>query len=141
MSRSHVMTQNRSLFERLDSGVGRSPQGCIVESVASHLANMLSTRVGSVQTLPDYGLPDLNDMRLSLHDALSQARFLIERSIQAYEPRLKDVCVRAIPQDRDPLALAFSIEGAMEVGGLTQTVAFCASLAHGAQVEVKPDVV
>ncbi|WP_017479841.1 type VI secretion system baseplate subunit TssE [Pseudomonas sp. PAMC 26793] len=141
MSRRHVITQNRSLFERLDSGEGRSPQGCAVASVANHLAKMLSTRVGSVQTLPDYGLPDLNDMRLSLHDALSQARFLIERSIQAYEPRLKDVCVRAIPQDRDPLTLAFSIEGAMEVDGLTQIVAFCASLAPGAQVEVKPDVV
>ena len=32
---------------------------------------MLSTRAGSVQTLPDYGLPDLNDMRLSLHDSLT----------------------------------------------------------------------
>ncbi|OWP70073.1 type VI secretion system baseplate subunit TssE [Pseudomonas sp. K2I15] len=141
MSRSHVITQNRSLFERLESGVVRSPQGCVVESVASHLAKMLSTRVGSVQTLPDYGLPDLNDMRLNLHDSLSQARFLIERFIQVYEPRLKDVRVKALPQDRDPLALAFSIEGAMEIDGLTQAVAFCASLAHGAQVEVKPDVI
>lgn len=141
MSRRHVSTQNRSLFERLEFGVGRSPQGCVVESVASHLAKMLSTRAGSVQTLPDYGLPDLNDMRLSLHDALSQARFLIERFIQAYEPRLKDVRVKALPQDRDPMVLAFSIEGAMEVDGMTQVVAFCASLAHGARVEVKPDVV
>lgn len=106
MSRRHVITQNRSLFERLESGVGRSPQGCVVESVAGHLAKMLSTRAGSVQTLPDYGLPDLNDMRLSLHDALSQARFLIERFIQAYEPRLKDVRVKALPQDRDPMVLA-----------------------------------
>lgn len=38
MSRRHVITQNRSLFERLESGVGRSPQGCVVESVAGHLA-------------------------------------------------------------------------------------------------------
>lgn len=141
MSRRHVISQNRSLFERLESGVGRSPQGCVVESVAGHLAKMLSTRAGSVQTLPDYGLPDLNDMRLSLHDALSQARFLIERFIQAYEPRLKDVRVKALPQDRDPMVLAFSIEGAMEVNGMTQAVAFCASLAYGARVEVKPDVV
>src|SRR5476651_699557 len=141
MSRSHVITQSRSLFERLESGVVRSPQDCVVESVARHLAKMLSTRVGSVQTLPDYGLPDLNDMHLSLHDSLSQARFLIERFIQVYEPRLKDVRVKPVPQDRDPLVLAFSIEGAMEIDGLTQAVAFRASLAHGAQVEVKPDVI
>jgi hypothetical protein len=60
-------------------------------SVAAHLAKMLSTRAGSVQTLADYGLPDLNDMRLSLHDALSQARRAIENFIEAYEPRLSDV--------------------------------------------------
>jgi type VI secretion system protein len=140
MSRSHVILQNRSLFERLESGASRRPQDSVVESVASHLAKMLSTRVGSVQTLPDYGLPDLNDMRFSLHDALSQARFLIERFIQSYEPRLKDVRVKAFPQDRDPLVLAFSIEGVMEIDGVKQTVAFCANLAHGAQVEVTPDV-
>lgn len=141
MSRSHVTSQSRSLFERLEfSGEGRRLQGGAVESVASHLAKMLSTRAGSVQTLPDYGLPDLNDMRLSLHDSLSQARLLIERFIQAYEPRLKNVCVKAVPHACDPLVLSFSIKGAMEIDGATQAVAFCASLAHGARVEVKPDV-
>lgn len=140
MSLGHVTTQHCSLFERLEAGAGRRPHGGVVESVARHLANMLSTRMGSVQTLPDYGLPDLNDMRLSLHDSLSQARFLIERFIQAYEPRLKEVRVKALPQDRDPLALAFAIEGTMDIDGVTQAVAFCANLVHGAQVEVKPDV-
>jgi type VI secretion system lysozyme-like protein len=62
-------------------------------SVAAHLAKMLSTRAGSVQTLSDYGLPDLNDMRLSLHDSLSQARQAIENFIEAYEPRLSAVRV------------------------------------------------
>ena len=62
-------------------------------SVAAHLAKMLSTRAGSVQTLSDYGLPDLNDMRLSLHDSLSQARLAIESFIEAYEPRLSNVRV------------------------------------------------
>ncbi|NWD26414.1 type VI secretion system baseplate subunit TssE [Pseudomonas yamanorum] len=140
MSLRHVTTQNCSLFERLESGAGRRPHGGIVESVARHLAKMLSTRMGSVQTLPDYGLPDLNSMHLSLHDSVSQARFLIERFIQAYEPRLKDVRVKVLPQDRDPLALAFAIEGAMDIDGVTQAVTFCASLVHGAQVEVTPDV-
>ncbi|MCS3420926.1 type VI secretion system protein [Pseudomonas sp. BIGb0450] len=135
-----MTTQNCSLFERLEFGAGRRPHGGIVESVARHLAKMLSTRMGSVQTLPDYGLPDLNSMHLSLHDSVSQARFLIERFIQAYEPRLKDVRVKVLPQDRDPLALAFAIEGAMDIDGMTQAITFRASLVHGAQVEVTPDV-
>lgn len=58
-----------SLFERLagdlDTRAGLSREMCVVTSVAAHLAKMLSTRAGSVQTLSDYGLPDLNDTRLS----------------------------------------------------------------------------
>jgi type VI secretion system protein len=88
-----------SLFERLSGDAnmrdGWSREVSAMASVAAHLAKMLSTRAGSVQTLSDYGLPDLNDMRLSLHDSLSQARLAIENFIEAYEPRLSNV--RVIP--------------------------------------------
>lgn len=144
MNRSHMSAQCRSLFERLEcqafADEGRGSTDRVVASVATHLGKMLSTRAGSVQTLPDYGLPDLNDMRLSLHESLSQARLLIERFIQAYEPRLSNVRITALPRDRDPLALAFAIEGALDVGGVVQSVAFCARLNGGGQVEVKPGV-
>ena len=139
MSRRHVITQNRSLFERLESGVGRSPQGCVVESVAGHLAKMLSTRAGSVQTLPDYGLPDLNDMRLSLHESLTQSRVLIERFIQAYEPRLTNVRVSVLPRVGDPLALSFAIEATLLVEGVMQPVVFHARLMDAGRVEVCAD--
>ena len=100
---------------------------------------MLSTRAGSVQTLPDYGLPDFNDMRRSLHESLSQSRLQIEGFIQAYEPRLANVHVRLLSRDRNPLALAFAIEALLTVDGITQPVAFCARLSDGGHVEVLPD--
>src|SRR3990167_4037976 len=100
MSRSQGMLEHNSLFERLEQGA--SNPGATVASIAAHLGKMLSTRAGSVQTLPDYGLPDLNDMRLSLHDSLQQARIAIERFIEAYEPRLRDVRVISLPRDNDP---------------------------------------
>jgi len=144
MNRSHVSAQCRSLFERLECQAspdgGRGCACSVVASVAAHLGKMLSTRAGSVQTLPDYGLPDLNDMRLSLHESLSQARFLIERFIQAYEPRLNTVRVTALPRDRDPLALAFAIEGTLDIDGVAQSVVFCARLDGSGQVEVEPGV-
>src|SRR3990167_2431586 len=99
MSRSQGMLEHKSLFERLEQGA--SNPGATVASIAAHLGKMLSTRAGSVQTLPDYGLPDLNDMRLSLHESLSQSRLHIERFIQAYEPRLTNVRVRLLPVVRD----------------------------------------
>ncbi|MEH6366892.1 MAG: type VI secretion system baseplate subunit TssE, partial [Pseudomonas marincola] len=110
-----------SLFERLsgelDKRNGSSLEASAMASVAAHLGKMLSTRAGSVQTLPDYGLPDLNDMRLSLHDSLKQARREIERFIEAYEPRLSNVHVVALPGGNDRLKLAFNIEGNLAVEG------------------------
>jgi type VI secretion system protein len=129
-----------SLFERLggeaSQRAGWSREVAVMASVATHLAKMLSTRAGSVQTLPDYGLPDLNDMRLSLHDSLQQARIAIERFIEAYEPRLREVRVISLPRDNNPLSLAFSIEGLLEVDGFKRQVSFSARLDGSGQVKV-----
>ncbi len=132
------MPHNQSLFERLERPATRPAGG--VASVAAHLGKMLSIRAGSVQTLPDYGLPDLNDMNRSLHESLSQSRLLIERFIRAYEPRLKHVRVTALPRDHDPLAQAFAIEATLTVDGVKQPVVFTARLCGTGRAEVLPDV-
>ncbi|AZF52914.1 hypothetical protein C4J85_2429 [Pseudomonas sp. R4-34-07] len=131
------MRHHNSLFERLEPDACASV--CRMTSVATHLTKMLSTRAGSVQTLPDYGLPDLNDMRLSLHESLTQSRLLIERFIQAYEPRLVNVRVRVLPRVHETLALAFAIEAGLLIDGGTQAVVFHARLADAGQVEVCAD--
>ena len=129
-----------SLFERLggdaDKRVGWNREVSAMASVAAHLAKMLSTRAGSVQTLSDYGLPDLNDMRLSLHDSLSQARQAIESFIEAYEPRLSNVRVIPLSREHDQLRLSFSIEGLLEVEGFKRQVSFAACLDGSGQVKV-----
>ena len=134
------MTRYGSLFERLggdaDKRVGWSREVCAMASVAAHLGKMLSTRAGSVQTLADYGLPDLNDMRLSLHDSLSQARLAIEHFIEAYEPRLSNVRVISLPRDHDQLRLSFSVEGLLEVDGFKRQVSFTARRDGSGQVKV-----
>ncbi|MNU53655.1 Lysozyme [compost metagenome] len=129
-----------SLFERLNGDTqkraGWSRENSATASVAAHLAKMLSTRAGSVHTLPDYGLPDLNDMRLSLHESLSQARLAIEHFIEAYEPRLSNVRVSSGPRNDDQLRLSFSIEGLLEIDGLKRQVSFSACLHGSGQVKV-----
>ncbi|MDT4812770.1 type VI secretion system lysozyme-like protein [compost metagenome] len=129
-----------SLFERLGGQAaqraGWRKEDAASASVAAHLAKMLSTRAGSVQTLPDYGLPDLNDLRLSLHDARQRARAAIESFIAAYEPRLSRVRVVPLEYPRDPLHLAFAIEGLLEVDGLKRPVSFAARLDGSGQVRI-----
>lgn len=135
------MTAYGSLFERLGGDAHKrsesSREDCAMDSVAAHLAKMLSTRAGSVQTLPDYGLPDLNNMSLSLHESLSQACSAIEGFVSAYEPRLADVEVHSLPNENDPLRLAFTIEGLLEVNGIKRRVSFSARLNSNGQVTVK----
>ncbi|KQM52329.1 UNVERIFIED_ORG: type VI secretion system protein [Pseudomonas fluorescens] len=138
MRKGQGIPEYRSLFERLE-GLAPARAGSVA-SIAAHLANMLGTRAGSVLTLPDYGLPDLNDMRLSLHESLSQSRLSIERFIQVYEPRLSNVRVRGLPDTGNPLVLAFVIEATLLIDGVVQPVVFNAQLAGGGQVEVQPDV-
>jgi len=130
-----------SLFERLDGSAelrdGIPNNDAISASVAAHLSKMLSTRAGSVQALPDYGLPDLNDMRLSLHDSLQKARAAIERFIEVYEPRLSQVKVLTLPRDHDPLNLSFAIEGMLTLDGMRQAVSFAVRLDGRGQAMVQ----
>lgn len=139
MSNGQGIPHHSSLFERLERPTATRGSGVV--SVAAHLGKMLSIRAGSVQTLPDYGMPDLNDMSQSLHESLSQSRALIERFVRAYEPRLKHVRVRALSRDHDPLALAFAIEATLMIDGVMQPVVFTARLCDAGRVEVQPDVV
>ncbi|MCW1245134.1 type VI secretion system baseplate subunit TssE [Pseudomonas sp. SAICEU22] len=134
------MTGYGSLFERLngdcDIRAGMSREACAVASVAAHLSKMLSTRAGSVQVAPDYGLPDLNDMSLSLHDARHQACRAIQASIEAYEPRLSHVRVTAVSTYADPLRLSLRIDALLIMEGLKRPVNFSAGLDGSGQLTV-----
>ncbi|WLG98509.1 type VI secretion system baseplate subunit TssE [Pseudomonas sp. FP198] len=88
------------------------------------------------ETAADYGLPDLNDMRLSLHDARGQVCRAIQASIEAYEPRLRNVCVVSAPNDADQLRLSFRIDAFLEVEGFRGAVSFFACLDGNGQIKV-----
>ncbi|WP_122209702.1 type VI secretion system baseplate subunit TssE [Pseudomonas viridiflava] len=126
------MSRCGSLFERLgglsEEWRGLDREACSLASIAAHLSRLLSTREGSVKMLADYGLPDLNDRQLSLHDTLRQSQKKIEHFVRTYEPRLSDIRVVAEPQASDALVLTFSIRALLNVDGLKKDVVFHASL-------------
>jgi type VI secretion system protein len=134
------MTGYGSLFERLngdcDIRAGMSREACAGASVAAHLSKMLSTRAGSVQVAPDYGLPDLNDIRLSLHDVRYQACRAIQACIEAYEPRLSHVRVTTMSAHADPLRLCLRIDALLGMDGLKRPVSFSAGLDGSGQLTV-----
>ncbi len=66
----------------------------IESAVISHLRNMLNTRTGSCLTCPDYGVAELSEVTHDFAEAVGIMQRSIKASIQAYEPRLKNVQVR-----------------------------------------------
>ncbi|MCD5984004.1 type VI secretion system baseplate subunit TssE [Pseudomonas sp. CDFA 610] len=135
------MIRCTSLFERLAGVPEKRPcsnrETQLVTSVAIHLSRMLSTRAGSVQTLPDYGLPDLNDLRFSLNDVMRNSRKAIEDFICAYEPRLMNVRVVSESRDDDALELGFHIQAVVNIDGVNKEVLFQAVLNGRGRVDVK----
>lgn len=98
-----------SLFDRLTRGEAglRMDED---ESIRLHLMRMLTTRQGAVQALPDYGLPDLNDLSLSRAEVIRQCCAAIEKCIAGYEPRLQGAKVGYLHLEESQFVMAFRIE-------------------------------
>ena len=98
-----------SLFDRLTRGEA----GLLMdedESIRRHLLRMLTTRQGAVQALPDYGLPDLNDLSLSRAEVIRRCCTAIEKCIAGFEPRLHGAKVGYVHLEDDLFVMAFRIE-------------------------------
>jgi type VI secretion system protein len=79
-------------------------------AVATHLVNMLNTKQGSSLTCPDYGVPELTELLHDLPDAISIMQRSIKQCITQYEPRLRNVQVRHVPQEAGTsLVLSFEV--------------------------------
>ena len=69
--------------------------------MTEHLHRMLNTRQGSALTVPDYGIVELSELLHEFPDANGLMQRCIKTTIQKFEPRLKNVQVRAIPPSED----------------------------------------
>ncbi|WP_459199808.1 type VI secretion system baseplate subunit TssE [Pseudomonas tremae] len=135
------MNLNGSLFERLALDVQHQHSYCgdegrLMASIASHLSKLLGTRAGNVKMLPDYGLPDLNNMSVSLYDSLRQSREAIENVIWAYEPRLSDIYVLPEENKGSVLRRQFFVNACVEVDGIKKPVRFFTTISGDGNVSV-----
>lgn len=118
-----------SFFERLNSGdLSKDNQLLdmtkVSRSVLRHLVQMLNTRRGSVQTLPDYGLPDFNDMALRFPDAIGEIKKEIKACVEKYEPRLRNVHIEHVPDETQPLALRYEISATLTLENEKSNILF-----------------
>ena len=105
----------------LDVGVDKLRQ-----SVRLHLQNLFNVRQGSVSALPDYGLPDFNDLDLNAGymQAVREMRKAIKKALDDYEPRLDQARVSFNHNEDNPLDLRFEIVARLIIPGSPVRVKF-----------------
>lgn len=98
----------RGVLSRITGDIPRGVDE--VELIVGNLQALLNTRLGDAVSAEGFGVIDLVDI---IHDFPAAAQ-VMQRSIRAtiarYEPRLRNVSVRVVPND-DPLVLTFEISG------------------------------
>lgn len=101
---------------------------------------MLSTRLGSSLTCPDYGVPDISDKMHDMTEAVACVQRAVKSSLQQYEPRLKNVQVRHVRNDvaSGQPAMVFEVTGHIVLSdGRKQPVRIGTSLDDRGNVELQ----
>ena len=85
------------------------PESEVREDILAHLQGMCSTRLGTMLTRPDYGIPDVTEMLISFPEAIASLQRALKHTIEAYEPRLTNVRVSHTPAEVNDLVVRFGI--------------------------------
>lgn len=119
------------LFDRLSSlegAVGNRNQLLTPEqleaSIGRELSRLMNTRsrlsptefAASTGTTIDYGIPDISALSPKSHTDLELLQSTIGQAVRYYEPRLKDVTVKAFPADNPGAAASLVIGGTVMIG-------------------------
>lgn len=85
-----------------------------VNSIISHLQNLLNTHQGSVLIADDYGIPDItNSHGEGITELTQRIENTLRETILKYEPRLKKVQVNLQSEKDDVLSMRFKLEAVL----------------------------
>lgn len=142
MQRPDPVGARALLFERLEDRDPWSPEARpfrvhdregLRESVARELSRLLNTRcpltpeelAGRPRTVLEYGLADWSPAHARDPAAISMLETEARRAIEAYEPRLREVRVKAEPVTGRDREVRLTIDGVLAVeGGGREPVSF-----------------
>jgi type VI secretion system protein len=97
-----------SLFDRLTHGEAGARMDDD-ESIRLHLLRIFTIRQGAVQSLPDYGLSDLNDLTLSRAELIREGCAAVKKCIEKYEPRLCSVEVAHASEEESAFVMGLRV--------------------------------
>ncbi|MDX1741167.1 MAG: type VI secretion system baseplate subunit TssE [Rhodothermales bacterium] len=86
-----------------------------LRSVIGNLTHLFNTRQGSVEHLPDYGLPDLGTVYRAMPDSTDELRRYVQQAVEKHEPRLGRVRVK--PQASESSSMRLMLVVTAELDG------------------------
>jgi type VI secretion system protein len=123
----------RGLLARLAGREARPVDAA--DSIAAHLRALLNTRRGDCVTAAGYGILDFNDVVHEFPGGVQQLAKSIRSTVIEFEPRLRNVAVRHVP-DENPLTLRFEITAQLPEGRTARTLRFATTVKPGGRVDV-----
>jgi type VI secretion system protein len=78
-------------------------------SVIENLRMVLSTRQGSVQHLPDFGMPDILQLYFNSNNSIDPIKKEIKNVILKYEPRIGEVEVHKTDFDQESMKITLKV--------------------------------
>jgi type VI secretion system protein len=123
----------RALLSRIARGDPRPIEAAA--SIGEHLRVLLNTRCGGSATAPDFGIIDFTDVVHEFPGGIQQLARSIRSTILQFEPRLRNVAVRHVP-DESPLALRFEITAQVADARAGRTLRFATTVRPGGRIDV-----
>ncbi|MBN1578987.1 MAG: type VI secretion system baseplate subunit TssE [Chitinispirillaceae bacterium] len=108
---------HQRLLERLRNDAshrppGASPEEIAVDSILSHVHDLLCTRKGTVPIADDFGMPDVFfSQGVNYKQSSHRMTEAIVAAIRGFEPRLKNVVIEDLSQKEDLLKQRFGLRG------------------------------
>lgn len=85
-------------------------------SVLDHLRRLLNSRAGSLQHLPEYGLPDLPSIYADLPYSAERLGEAIRRTVERFEPRLEQLQLTVLARPGCTGVLSVELSGRLPGG-------------------------
>jgi len=106
------------------------------DPIRNHLSLLFNARQGSVEHLPDYGMPDMSSYYSDYPASLTGLRAAVEALIRKYEPRLSNPRVRLIGSDNAEFKVSMVITGEIEEGDGSTNVTYRTTIFHDGKTEL-----
>lgn len=108
----------------------------MVQSIFSHVHNILCTRNGTVLIDENYGMPDVFfSQGIRFRESTSRMSSAIVSVIRKFEPRLKDVTIVQLSDKTDLLMQKFGVKGYLNDTSV-QCIEFIVTISSEAKITV-----